>query len=184
MVTGAMDMMLSGEFGNATLCALKAPFLKPGTLLLEAIFVVSCPAPRHLQLERYLPQATLRVVVDRERRDLTEILTPARVDAIVENLKRHVAQEVAKHARNELTTMADRATQLAEAQVPALLDSALECAREEQSAEFERLRALASVNPNIRAEEIEYRRDYGAEVLAYLANTNVRLDSVRVGLAT
>ena len=34
MVTGAMDMMLSGEFGNSTLCALKAPFLKPGTLLL------------------------------------------------------------------------------------------------------------------------------------------------------
>ena len=109
MVTGAMDMMLSGEFGNATLCALKAPFLKPGTLLLEAIFVVSCPGPRHLQLSRYLPQASLRIVVDRARRDLTSILTTERVDSVIETIKKHVAQEVAKHARAEITAMAARA---------------------------------------------------------------------------
>ncbi|MGR9091165.1 MAG: RNA polymerase-associated protein RapA [Gammaproteobacteria bacterium] len=184
MVTGAMDMMLSGEFGNSTLCALKAPFLKPGTLLLEAIFVVSCPGPRHLQLSRYLPQASLRIVVDRDRRDLTQILTADRIDGIIETLKKHVAQEVAKHARAEIMAMAKRAEEIAEATLGGLLGEAIAAARDEQAAELARLEALATVNPNIRAEEIEFRRDYAITLVEILGNATVRLDAVRVGLAT
>lgn len=184
MVTGAMDMMLSGEFGNATLCALKAPFLKPGTLLLEAIFVVSCPGPRHLQLSRYLPQASLRVVVDRDRRDLTSILTPERIDGVIETIKKHVAQEVAKHARTEITAMAARAEEIAEAALGGLLTEAITAARDEQAAELARLEALAAVNPNIRPEEIEFRRDQASTLAEVLGNATVRLDAVRVGLAT
>jgi ATP-dependent helicase HepA len=184
MVTGAMDMMLSGEFGNATLCTLKAPFLKPGTLLLEAIFVVSCPGPRHLQLSRYLPQASLRIVVDRDRRDLTSVLTPERIDGVIETIKKHVAQEVAKHARTEITAMAARATEIAEAALGGLRAGAVQHARDEQAAELARLEALAAVNPNIRAEEIEFRRDYGSMLVEVLGNATVRLDAVRVGLAT
>jgi len=184
MVTGAMDMMLSGEFGNATLCALKAPFLKRGTLILEAIFVVSCPAPRYLHLQRYLPQASLRIVVDRDRRDLTQVLTSERIDAVIESLRKHVAQEVAKHAREEITAMAERATNIAEQQLDGLLAAALEAARGEQAGEFERLEALAIVNPNIRAEELDYRREHAEALATYLANAKVKLDAVRVGLAT
>jgi ATP-dependent helicase HepA len=184
MVTGAMDMMLSGEFGNATLCALKAPFLKPGSLLLEAIFVVSCPAPRHLQLQRHLPQATIRIVIDREHRDLTEILTPERVEPIVEALKKHIAQEVAKHARTAINAMAERAGEVADRQLAGLREQALAHARVEHAAELQRLQALAAVNPNIRAEEIKYRETLGREMLAYLGNTQLKLDAVRVGLAT
>mgnify|MGYP003630172738 FL=1 len=184
MVTGAMDMMLSGEFGNATLCTLKAPFLKPGTLLLEAIFVVSCPGPRHLQLSRYLPQASLRIVVDRDRRDLTSVLTPERIDGIIETIKKHVAQEVAKHARAEITAMAARATEIAEAALGGLRAEAVQHARDAQAAELARLEALAAVNPNIRAEEIEFRRDYASMLVEVLGNATVRLDAVRVGLAT
>lgn len=184
MVTGAMDMMLSGEFGNATLCTLKAPFLKPGTLLLEAIFVVSCPGPRHLQLSRYLPQASLRIVVDRDRRDLTSVLTPERIDGVIETIKKHVAQEVAKHARAEITAMADRATEIAEAALGGLLAEAVEQARDEQAAELARLEALAAVNPNIRTEEIEFRREHASTLVEVLGNATVRLDAVRVGLAT
>ncbi len=184
MVTGAMDMMLSGEFGNATLCTLKAPFLKPGTLLLEAIFVVSCPGPRHLQLSRYLPQASLRIVVDRDRRNLTSVLTPERIDGVIESIKKHVAQEVAKHARAEITAMAARATEIAEAELSGLLTAAVQHARDDQAGELARLEALAAVNPNIRAEEIEFRRDYASTLVEVLSNATVRLDAVRVGLAT
>ena len=48
MVTGAADMILSGEFGNTAFCTIKTPAIKPGTLLLEAIFIVHCPAPKNL----------------------------------------------------------------------------------------------------------------------------------------
>ena len=184
MVSGAMDMMLAGEFGNAALCALKAPFLKPGTLILEAIFAVSCAAPRRLQLQRYLPHGTIRVVVDRQHRDMSEILTPERVNAIAEHIKRHIAHEVAKHARSEITKMAERATQIAEVQLAPLIEAAKRNIEIEQGAELDRLRALAAVNPNIRTEEIEHRKQCAVELLAHLANAQLRLDAVRVGLAT
>lgn len=184
MVTGAMDMMLSGEFGNATLCAMKAPFLKPGSLIIEAIFVVSCAAPRRLQIPRYISQGTIRVVVDREHRDLTSVLTQERINAVVEPLKKRVAHEVAKHARTEINAMATSATKIAEAQLAPILELALQSAETEQTAELKRLQALAAVNPSIRSEEIDYRRDSAAELLAHLEHTQLKLDAVRVALAT
>ena len=54
----------------------------------------------------------------------------------------------------------------------------------EQRDELERLQALAAVNPNIRAEEIEYRKNFAAELLAHIEHTQLKLDAVRVGLAT
>ncbi len=184
MVTGAMDMMLSGEFGNATLCALKAPFLKPGTLVLEAIFVVSCAAPRYLQLPRYIPQGTIRVVVDRAHKNLSEVLTQERINAIVETIKKRVAHEVAKHARGEISAMANHATKIAEDQLGPIVDIARRDIENEQRDELERLQALAAVNPNIRTEEIEYRKSFAAELLAHIEHTQLKLDAVRVGLAT
>lgn len=184
MVTGAMDMMIAGEIGNATLCTLQAPFLKPGTLILEAIFVVRCVAPRRLQLPRYIPQAMVRVVVDGYGEDLTGVLTPERIDAVVEAVKRHVAHEIAKHARGPINAMAERAAQIAEAQLAGLLETATRSIETEQGAELERLRALAAVNPNIRVEEIDHRRNVAAELLEYLAHTQLKLDAVRVALAT
>ena len=184
MVTGAMDMMLSGEFGNATLCALKAPFLKPGTLYLEAIFLVSCTAPRYLQLPRYIPQGTIRVVVDIAHKNLTSVLTQERINAVVQPIKKRVAHEVAKHARREINAMADHAAKIAEVQLAPLVDIARRDIEVEQRAELERLQALAAVNPNIRQEEIEYRKTFAAELLAHVEHTQLRLDAVRVGLAT
>jgi ATP-dependent helicase HepA len=184
MVTGAMDMMLSGEFGNATLCAMKAPFLKPGTLILEAVFVVSCPAPRYLQISRYLPQGTVRIVVDREHKNLTSVLTVERINAVMETLKKRVTHEVAKHARSEINAMAASATKLAEKQLGEILESAQGEARMEQQAELARLQALAAINPNIRSEEIDYRKAVADELLEYLSHTQLKLDAVRVALAT
>ncbi len=184
MVTGAMDMMIAGEFGNATLCALKAPYLKPGTLILEAIFVVNCTAPRWLQLRRYIPRGTIRVVVDRQQKDVSEILTSERINASVQHMKARIATEVAKHARGEITKMAERAAEIAQHQLAPMIEAAERNIDHEQGAELDRLQALAAVNQNIRPEEIAYRKQCAVELLAHLANTQLKLDAVRVGLAT
>tara|TARA_Y100000588_G_scaffold203845_1_gene217654 strand:- start:2525 stop:5416 length:2892 start_codon:yes stop_codon:yes gene_type:complete len=183
MVSGAMEMMLSGEFGNATLCALKAPFLKPGALYLEAIFVVSCTAPRYLQLPRYISQGTIRVVVDGELKDLGGVLTQDRINAVVEPIKKHVAHEVAKKARPEINAMANRATQIAETQFDPILNIARNDIDVDQRHELDRLQTLAAVNPNIRQEEISYRKQFAAELLAHVNHIQLRMDAARVGLA-
>jgi ATP-dependent helicase HepA len=54
----------------------------------------------------------------------------------------------------------------------------------EQQGELARLEALATINPNIRNEEIDYRKAVAEELLEYLSYTQLKLDAVRVALAT
>jgi ATP-dependent helicase HepA len=57
MVQGGMDLVLSGSMGNTAVALIKNKALKPGTVLLELLYVSEVVAPRSLQLGRYLPPA-------------------------------------------------------------------------------------------------------------------------------
>ena len=52
MVQGGMDLVLSGSMGNTAVALIKNKALKPGTVLLELIYVSEVVAPRSLQLGR------------------------------------------------------------------------------------------------------------------------------------
>ena len=184
MVTGAMDMVLSGEFGNATICTLKAPFLKPGVLFLEAIFVYQCTGPKTLQLGRYLNEPSRRIVIDASGKDLTEILTPARLASIAQTIPKRTAQDIAKHARKAIEAMTERAELLLAGALQTVIDSSLARAEEINGHELERLRSLAEINPHIRPSEIEYFEQSAEEIKTYLKGTSLRLDGVRVALST
>ncbi|MFP3499968.1 hypothetical protein SB759_37750, partial [Pseudomonas sp. SIMBA_059] len=70
MVQGGMDLVLSGSMGNTAVALIKNKALKPGTVLLELLFVSEVVAPRSLQLGRYLPPAALRCLLDANGNDL------------------------------------------------------------------------------------------------------------------
>jgi ATP-dependent helicase HepA len=80
--------------------------------------------------------------------------------------------------------MAERAAEIAQHQLAPMIEAAERNIDHEQGAELDRLQALAAVNQNIRPEEIAYRKQCAVELLAHLANTQLKLDAVRVGLAT
>ncbi|MEM7465673.1 MAG: RNA polymerase-associated protein RapA [Pseudomonadota bacterium] len=184
MVTGAMDMLVNGEFGNATICTLKAPFLKPGILFLEALFVYQCPGPSSLQLQRYLSEPARRIVIDVSGKDLTEILTPERLASIAETIPKRTAQDIAKHARKHIEAMGVRAEELLAGAVDNAIQTAQARANMLLGSEISRLKSLAAVNEQIRDSEIEFIEMQLDETLNYLANTQLRLDAVRVALST
>ncbi|MGH8441001.1 MAG: RNA polymerase-associated protein RapA, partial [Pseudomonas sp.] len=70
MVQGGMDLVLSGSMGNTAVALIKNKALKPGTVLLELLYVSEVVAPRALQLGRYLPPAALRCLLDTNGNDL------------------------------------------------------------------------------------------------------------------
>ena len=182
MVTGAMDMVLSGEFGNTAFCSLKLPPLKAGTILLEAIFIVHCSAPSELQLQRYLPLTTVRIVVDSNNTDLSKVLTPAHLDKLGQKVPRRSAQDLVRHARQQISSMIRQAEQLAETQKVAIVDDASATMQAGQAAQLQRLTALAEVNPNIRQQEIDYLRETKTGLLTYLQGAQLKLDAIRVAL--
>ena len=184
MVTGAMDMVLSGELGNTAFCTLKLPPLKAGTLLLEAIFIVHCAAPGELQLQRYLPLSTLRIVVDSNNTDLSSVLMPAMLDKLGQKVPRRSAQDLVRHARPQISAMIARAEQLAEPKKDQLIAEAAGKMQTEQLAELQRLKALAAVNPNIRPQEVAHLQDTAVSSQRYLQHAQLKLDAIRVALVT
>ncbi|ARN76405.1 RNA polymerase-binding ATPase [Oceanicoccus sagamiensis] len=184
MVAGAMDMVLSGEFGNTAFCTLKLPPLKAGTVLLEAIFIVHCTAPSELQIQRYLPLTTMRIVVDSNNTDLSKVLTPAHLDKLGQKVPKRSAQDLIRHARPQISAMISRAEQLAEPKKDGLIEEAAGKMQTEQVAELGRLKALAAVNPNIRQEEVEYLKQSAVSLQRYLQGAQLKLDAVRVALVT
>jgi ATP-dependent helicase HepA len=180
LVRGAEELIANSEFGNTALCTLKLPPLKPGTLMLEALFVLHCPAPIELQLFRYMPQSLLRVLLDNKGKDLSAVLNINQLSKLLQKVPRPSAQELVRHARPQLTEMLKQAEDLAMPQQDKLIAAARTEMTRELNDELARLRALAGVNPNVRQSEIDYLQQRLETSEGYLAQAKLRLDAVRV----
>ncbi len=183
MVTGSMDMILSGEFGNATLCTLKLQALKPSTVLLECIFTIQCPAPKMLRIDNYFSQAIIRVLIDHNHNDLGKVLTSEHMDRMAERVKKNVGQSIIKHTRKQLTDLIDHANSIAEAEMADIVKQASETMKAKQTAELERLVSLSKVNPNIRQEEIDFLESTAAQIEEYMQHAQLKLDAIRVAVS-
>ena len=184
LVRGAMDMVVSGEFGNTAVATLKLAPLKPGTLLVETLFVLHCPVPRHLQVQRFLPRATLRLLVDTEQRDLSDIIGESQLNKLVTRVPADTAAQLVRHARTAISALVSNAEQLAATRRDALVEASQGEMARVQGKEIERLEALARVNPNIRELEIQQLRDDTALLAARLETAQLKLDSLRVVIPT
>jgi ATP-dependent helicase HepA len=180
LVRGAQDLIALTEFGNTAFCSLKLPPLKPGTLLLEALYVLHCPAPAELQLFRYMPQSLIRVLVDDKGKDLSQVLGIDQFSKLLQKVPRNNAQDLVRHARPALTGMLQQAEKITETKQAALISSASDSVTLELTAELARMRALAEVNPSVRMQEIEYLEQRLVQAKTYLAQAQLRLDALRV----
>ena len=184
MVAGSMDMVLGGDFGNASFGIIKVPGVNPGSLLIETQFVVVCPAPRGSNVQRFLPQSSLRVVVDGAGEDVSAKRDAAWFDAAVRDVPATTALKVVTRMREQIASLTDHATHFAEVQQESLVSVALAAMQQQFDAEIARMQRLAAVNPNIRAEEVSYLEQSREQLARYLRGAQLKLDAVRVVVAT
>ncbi|MGQ9426326.1 RNA polymerase-associated protein RapA [Gilvimarinus sp. F26214L] len=185
LVRGAMDMILSNENGNTALGTIKLPPLKPGTLLLEAIFAVHCPAPRELQLESYFPDNISRILIDSKGTDLSGAVGFEQLNKLHTPVpNRKTASGLIRHAKADITRLIGVCQDKAEVRRDQLIESALTTMSGQLGAELERLRTLAKVNPNIRQEEIEHLEQTIDEREHHIRLAQIGLDAVRVIVCT
>lgn len=184
MVTGAMEMITGSEFGNTAICTVKLPPLQPGTLLVEAVFVLHCAAPRHLNIQSYQPQATVRVVLDNNGNDLSKIITADHLNKLGQRVKRHAAQNMIRHGREQISDVLAKAEKAALMQQNTLISEAVNRASEILDEEVERLEALSQVNPSIRPQELVQLKAERANILEHLSASQLRMDAIRVAVVT
>jgi ATP-dependent helicase HepA len=182
MVTGAMDMILTSDFGNATFCSMEfnSKDFSAGTLILEAIYSIHCPATRFLQIHRYLPESSVRIVIDNNNRNLTKALTHAVMNKYADRVNKRTTEDLIRHARPAIQSLIDQSTKLAMPKQNDIIQQAQEVLSAEAKDDIERLRALSEVNPNIRKEELVQLEGNAIALAGYLKQARLKLDAIRV----
>ncbi|WP_022963280.1 RNA polymerase-associated protein RapA [Halopseudomonas pelagia] len=180
MLQGGMDLVLSGSMGNSAVAVLKNKGLKPGTLLLECLFVSEAIAPRALQLQRYLPPTPVRCLLDISGNDLAAKVSFETLDGQLDSVPKHLASKIAKSQRDLVQGMLNQAEVIAEAQHRLLMEQASRRFATDLDEEIERLNALRAVNPLVRSEEIDTLERHKTEGLAHIGHAKVRLDAIRM----
>ncbi|WP_455365518.1 RNA polymerase-associated protein RapA [Kaarinaea lacus] len=184
MVSGAIDMILSNEQGNTSLCAIKHKQVPPGNLLLEVIFILESMAREQLQVNRYLPLTTIRIVIDTNGKDIGEQLSHDAINETQEAVPPEVAQQVVKSHKEEIRELINGSEQLAKQYAPTILNTARKQSGQILQREINRLKALQQVNPNVRDDEIEYFETLYQAVVKALESAVPRLDALRVIVST
>ena len=184
MVITGMDMVLTNEFGNAVLCALKYKTIKPGTLLLESLYVLEPARLTGTQVSKYFPPAIIRILVDERGSVRHDTLTHAEINTNAVFVEEVIARQVIQMKVAVIRTMITSSGKLAEDQAPGIIAAAQ--ARIEQIfiGEIDRLEALARVNKNIRAEELEYFNEQRKLLADIVGSARLRLDALRVIVVT
>jgi ATP-dependent helicase HepA len=184
LLTGATDMVLSNETGNCAMSTIKHPAIKPGTLLLECLYILDTVSSDVLQTRRYLPPGTIRVVTDQQGNDHGSTLAHELITATREAIKSETAIRIIRGYTGLLRDMLDASESLANRQAPALLASARAQSQQTLGKEIHRLEVLARVNPNVRREETEFLQLQLQALTAALDSATLRLDALRVLVAT
>ena len=183
MVQGGMDLVLSGSMGNSSVALLKNKAIKPGTVLVELIFVSEAIAPKHLQLARYMPAGIIRCLLDQKGRNLADKVSFDTLNAQLESVPRASAAKFARAQRDDLEKLVRQADQLLLPEHQQRTARARERFSNAMQDEINRLLALQQVNPSIRDDEISQLRQQLAQGLAVLDKAALRLEAVRVMVA-
>lgn len=184
LVSQAIDAVTSDFDGNSTMIVVKHPSLQAGTLLLETMSVVDCPAQRRLNADRYMPPKVLRHLIAPSLNDVTAKLAYDSMAEHTVKVPRGTYKKVMESQADGIKNMLERARNIAESQLSDLIEQAKADMHLELGQEIDRLSELQKVNHNIRDEEIQYFKDNRDELVIVLDNTKVRLDAIRIIVAT
>ncbi len=180
IVRDSMSLLLSSELGTSNLSLLPLKGVSPGTVLLETVHVMRCPAPAKLQLQRFLGIAPIRTLLDQRGRNLSAAIAHDRLNSLCEPVDRANVQAIIKQLGPTIKGMLPLAQENADSEALPVIDEARRDAERILGAEIARLEYLQRVNPSIRDDEISSLRQQRTSCCDHIANATLELDAVRL----
>ncbi|MCG6936006.1 MAG: RNA polymerase-associated protein RapA [Proteobacteria bacterium] len=180
MVTGALDLLLGNERGNAVLGICKLPGYPTGEILLETLHLTDCVSPAQLQIRRFLPPMIIHALLDRNGDDVSRRFSPAQLQGLPVELGKSTITQLITAQQDRLRTLLELADHRAQDALPTLIEGAITRMKTERKQELQRLVNLQRVNPLVREEEIDFVRLQIEQLERYLEKTRVQLDAVRL----
>jgi ATP-dependent helicase HepA len=181
IVTSMLDMLLGSEQGNSAFALW--PSAPEGGVIVESIYVVECPAPAALQLDRFLPPTPLRIVLNHKRKELGPEAAPEVLSMALKPAEPSMLTDQLEELGSLLPGMVRVTEIIAGKQSKPVIEAACTKAKETLTAEITRLEQLRQTNPSVRLDEIESAKTELAQVIEHLAKAAPRLDAIRLILA-
>jgi ATP-dependent helicase HepA len=180
MVVESMEMLATEEKGNVTLVTLKNSRFKPSTLLIEINFNLEVIADAKLQVSRFLPDNSLRLLLDETQQNRTELFNSNFIQTNNGSVPHNVALQIIKMKQAEIKQTIKTTEAIAAKHLPTLLDSCLEEADDYLSNEISRLKSLSQLNSNVRAEEIQFFEEQKHKTLMAIKTGQIKMNGIRI----
>ncbi len=182
MVRAALDWLRENQYGNSAVTVIDTQKVKPGTVLLETVHTIQCAAPKKLRAGRFLPPVTLRRIVDVAGRTLA--LNPRLPGIEQVPVEPELAAQIVRMKQADIQRMLTAADQQAAADLAHHCQHAADAMAAEMEAEIRRMEGLRAVNPSVPQTEIDYLREQRQQLSHAIAAAQLRLEAVRVILAS
>ena len=180
LVTGAIDLVTTSEYGNTSVTAIKSSLFKAGTVLIESIFMVEAASNTKLQSKRYFPPTAIRIVIDKNGKDFNNALSHDEINEAKISVDPETASRVIRDQLHELKKMVSISDNLASKPAKVILNASHQRGHQLLASEISRLKALSKVNANVREEELKYFEDHWKTLEHVIDSATPRLDALRV----
>lgn len=184
LVRDAMDMIASGDLGSACVCTLPVKGMPAGSLLLEGFLNPVIHAPSSLQLDRYLPAFSERLLIDTLGRELQGKVAHKQLNALCQTIKRKLIPALLREVREPLAQLLNRVEKEARTLEQQWRDLSCERYRLARSDERSRLVALAARNPEIDASQVQAFDAKTEQGLAALSSLQLNLSALRLAIVS
>jgi ATP-dependent helicase HepA len=178
MVTGAIDLLLSGEKGNSGFACWPVPADR--TLLLEAVFILETVADSRLHVDRFLPPTPIRALVNHKGESIAAETPPELLDQVLQKAHPYKLIDSPKVSREIFPELLANATRWAETAAEAITKECRRQAEHQLRHEYSRLEKLARVNDHVRPDELERADSERTKIVGAIGKARLRLDSVRL----
>lgn len=166
--------------GKTALALLAHPAIPGGRLMLEAIFRTRTSAPPRLNVNRFCPPSTVRVLLDESGRVLTDKVSFGGLAKNLRHVKKGVARDLIRERQAALRTLFEQAEAEAAQWLPERVAESQAQMQTALDEEIDRLEALAARNPDVRQAEIDALVSERRALSEAIAATRLQLDAVRV----
>ena len=181
LVRNALDLIVSGEFGNTSVISMANTPIKAGTLLVEAIYTVTS-TENAAHRRRQLPPAIIRLVLDEQQNQHS---LETRVIAInSEPVDAQTAREIIKLKEASIRNMTKHCDALAKRLAPERIQQSAQGIDHMLKEEVARLTALANVNPTVRKDEIDFFNAESRALHQSIKTATPMLDALRIIITT
>jgi len=184
LINNGLDMILSSDTGTTSVAVLKNNSLPAGSTFLELIYVVEALNTDNAQLSRFLPTTPIRLLLDKNAKNLAENVTFDSFDRQLTPINRHISRKVANASQSLIHQLIKQSLPTAQTLMEQVIDQAKQTMQTTLQQEIQRLVILKTVNPNIREDEIEYLQNQLAHFEEILDNTQLKLDAIRFIVST